>query len=97
MIVGQENVGKTSLLNCLKNPVKVKPVKTLSTDGISIENFAAKSSPGEEPQNNKSHSGVSSNNNNNDNIDIELCAWDFAGQEVYYLTHQFFLSRYPEN
>ena len=24
---------------------------------------------------------------------IELSAWDFAGQEVYYTTHHFFMSR----
>ena len=27
-----------------------------------------------------------------DNTDVEISLWDFAGQEIYYTTHQFFLS-----
>jgi GTPase SAR1 family protein len=27
-----------------------------------------------------------------DSAAVDLSAWDFAGQEIYYATHQFFLS-----
>jgi hypothetical protein len=75
LIVGQENVGKTSLLRWFQSKKKKKPnLQVLSTDGIDIEQFEMKN--------------------------IRFRAWDFAGaslylppgQEVYYSTHQFFLS-----
>lgn len=81
--MGQENVGKTSLLRWFQSKKKKKPnLQVLSTDGIDIEQFEMKN--------------------------IRFRAWDFAGksplnlfqfpfanppgQEVYYSTHQFFLS-----
>ena len=76
MIVGQGNVGKTSLVRSLHakkgKPPKSRKVRNVATDGIDISQFKMKS-PGEESS-------------------LEVCLWDFAGQEVYYNTHQFFLS-----
>mmetsp|Transcript_33003 Transcript_33003/g.82965 ORF Transcript_33003/g.82965 Transcript_33003/m.82965 type:complete len:2143 (+) Transcript_33003:102-6530(+) len=108
MMVGQENVGKTSLLRCLKRALKPttktaakkKPTNTasgedniqgvtaqhnfertditdtISTDGIDIDALLLPVKFASEP----------------DKIPVTLSAWDFAGQELYYTTHQFFLS-----
>ena len=73
LVLGEEATGKTSLLSCfhLKNKTKKgfqkRNRKTISTDGLEINNWQA------------------------DN-DIEFQTWDFAGQQVFYPTHQFFLS-----
>lgn len=78
MLVGQGNVGKSTLLKVLRDgkmDVKDKAKVFISgagtrkqTEGIEVEDWAPE--PG-------------------------LCfsTWDFAGQEVYYNTHQFFLSQ----
>lgn len=73
MFVGQENVGKSSLLHALMNLKNKKRVKrgNISTDGIDIERWTFKT--------NKQN--------------ITFSAWDFAGQEIYYTTHSFFLSQ----
>lgn len=84
MLVGQENVGKTSLLGALKKTKKnivqavtKVAVKPLSTDGIDIENWSFQiNTPNLRPSTNT----------------VTLSVWDFAGQEIYYTTHQFFLS-----
>ena len=103
MVVGQENVGKSSLLRCLiahNNSKKLKlkgqssqkihvdknlvntGLDSMSTDGIDIGkmNFSCKfmepGTPPDQVQKTK----------------VELSLWDFAGQEIYYTTHQFFLS-----
>ena len=70
MIVGQENVGKSSISYTLRsgNPSN----SNLSTDGIFISPWNMEI------------------NKNNAKVDIEI--WDFAGQEIYYTTHQLFLS-----
>ena len=84
MVVGQEAVGKTSLLRCItakqrkpsffgtKRSASKAP---LSTDGIDIEQWDRRV---------KLASG--------EGIKVNFRAWDFAGQEVYYTTHAFFLS-----
>eukprot|EP00007_Cunea_sp_BSH-02190019_P005553 CAMPEP_0174232408 /NCGR_PEP_ID=MMETSP0417-20130205/2700_1 /TAXON_ID=242541 /ORGANISM="Mayorella sp, Strain BSH-02190019" /LENGTH=2427 /DNA_ID=CAMNT_0015310457 /DNA_START=88 /DNA_END=7371 /DNA_ORIENTATION=+ len=77
MIVGQENVGKTSLLRCLtrkKNAKGKLDLETMSTDGIDIESWEFTTTIAGQKQ------------------EVTLSAWDFAGQEIYYTTHQFFLS-----
>ena len=73
LVVGQENVGKTSLVRQLRNPSKSvkkagavgvsKQVPPISTDGIDIENlnFACNIAGGQK-------------------ISLELSVWDFAGQ-----------------
>jgi small GTP-binding protein len=84
MLVGQENVGKTSLLNALKKKRKnlgpvakiTKQTAPLSTDGIDIETWQL---PIFIPRLKRKEV-------------VTLSVWDFAGQEIYYTTHQFFLS-----
>lgn len=97
VVVGQENVGKTSLLRRLRalketsSKRTITPLRrtqphastssllapsTISTDGIDIESVSF------------SHQPEAGGNR----VQIELSTWDFAGQEIYYTTHQFFLS-----
>lgn len=84
MIVGQEAVGKTSLLRSIVSKQRKSTLfgnrraltkAPLSTDGIDIDQWDAKV---------QLQSG--------EKIKINFRSWDFAGQEVYYLTHAFFLS-----
>ena len=86
MVVGQENVGKTSLLRCMtkkthidKELMKATKLTSMSTDGIDIGQLIARGMFPDE-------------NGNYVKKNILLNAWDFAGQEIYYTTHQFFLS-----
>jgi len=72
MVVGDENVGKTSLLNCLRGPKQKK--ETIATDGIDIHEWSE----------NATIEGQK--------VPIRFDAWDFAGQDIYLVTHQFFLS-----
>lgn len=71
LVIGEENVGKTSLISALtdfnKRKKEVREGVNHSTDGISIATWPISS-------------------------DLEFSTWDFAGQEVFYPTHQFFLS-----
>lgn len=68
MIVGEANVGKTTLRKYLA--AGEKPLTTnegevnITTDGIDIEELAGK-------------------------LNVTFDCWDFAGQELYYTTHQF--------
>ncbi|MBF0550942.1 MAG: leucine-rich repeat domain-containing protein [Deltaproteobacteria bacterium] len=73
VLIGEGNVGKTSLLKVLRGlePVKNEP----TTHGSEIV-FQALSLP---------HPGK-------DDVDIKFNTWDFGGQEVYRVTHQFFFS-----
>jgi small GTP-binding protein len=96
MIVGQENVGKTSLLRSLMRKKSSSgaskgkvDINTISTDGIDIEpwSFVAESVSQRKPG-----GGAASSSGGGDKQVITLSAWDFAGQELYYTTHQFFLS-----
>ncbi|KYR02814.1 leucine-rich repeat-containing protein (LRR) [Tieghemostelium lacteum] len=84
MIVGQENVGKTTLIKTLKEKKK-KPTLTqnISTDGISIDSWVFQGTFEELDENNKPVKRKQ---------DVTLSIWDFAGQDIYYTTHQFFLS-----
>eukprot|EP01122_Echinamoeba_exundans_P003417 TRINITY_DN13520_c0_g1_i1.p1 TRINITY_DN13520_c0_g1~~TRINITY_DN13520_c0_g1_i1.p1 ORF type:complete len:2607 (+),score=540.72 TRINITY_DN13520_c0_g1_i1:119-7939(+) len=91
MIVGEENVGKSTLTEQLvkrwQSPwseVQIDPNKNISTDGVEISsatfewfNDGPKAIP-------KFKQG--------ENIPVQLSLWDFGGQTVYYTTHQFFLS-----
>ena len=88
MIVGQENVGKTCLMQSLlrsgeKTKKKGDQMKTLSTDGIDIHKYKFSC-----PVNQRGKPDP----NGQETEDVTLSAWDFGGQEVYYTTHQFFLS-----
>jgi small GTP-binding protein len=74
MLVGKENVGKTSLREAFTNRKKRSAVK-LSTDGIDIETVAC-----------------SVQASNGAAVSIRLNVWDFAGQDIYYTSHELFLS-----
>eukprot|EP01102_Stenamoeba_stenopodia_P006506 TRINITY_DN1787_c0_g1_i2.p1 TRINITY_DN1787_c0_g1~~TRINITY_DN1787_c0_g1_i2.p1 ORF type:complete len:1288 (-),score=192.66 TRINITY_DN1787_c0_g1_i2:91-3954(-) len=86
MLVGQENVGKTSLSRCFKEmsakgikKMSKKSPSTISTDGIDIEDWEPidpTASPNEDKESK-----------------LRFNIWDFGGQEVYYNTHQFFLNK----
>lgn len=69
LLVGQDGVGKTSLINQLMedtfNPNEPR------TDGLTVREW-----------------GVHINSK-----DVRLHVWEFGGQEIYYATHQFFLTK----
>jgi GTPase SAR1 family protein len=76
MIVGQENVGKTSIAKCLKQmgaklPKPNRAPVTVSTDGIDIDDWIPITGEA---------SAV-----NSEKSPLRFNVWDFAGQEVYVL------------
>ena len=85
MIVGNEGVGKTSIVKRMKlewNEEDEKRIRN-KTDGIEmhqwkppVKTFSKYRSKSEEKEK-----------------QMEMMIWDFAGQEIYYLTHQFFLTK----
>ena len=73
LLVGEGNVGKTSLVGALRGAPFVKDRST--THGIEVWELAFRHpDPGLE-------------------LDMMVRAWDFGGQEVYRVSHQFFFSR----
>eukprot|EP01119_Soliformovum_irregulare_P016349 TRINITY_DN4710_c0_g2_i3.p1 TRINITY_DN4710_c0_g2~~TRINITY_DN4710_c0_g2_i3.p1 ORF type:complete len:1173 (+),score=432.27 TRINITY_DN4710_c0_g2_i3:488-3520(+) len=77
MVVGEENVGKTTLVTCLKKIKAKAEGLNQSTNGIAIDNWNLNLAFG----------------NDKTKKDIQLTVWDFAGQEIYYVSHQFFMSK----
>ena len=71
VLVGEGNVGKTSLVAALKGETFVEGRPT--THGIEISPLTVR------------HPSLS--------VDMMVRAWDFGGQEVYRVSHQFFLTR----
>jgi internalin A len=71
LLVGEGNVGKTSLIAALRNEPFIDNRDT--THGIEIRQIIVR------------HPRVETN--------ITVRIWDFGGQEVYRITHQFFFSR----
>jgi internalin A len=71
LLVGEGNVGKSSLVAALQRRPFVENRPT--THGIQIEVLRLR------------HPDL--------DVDLELNTWDFGGQEVYRITHQFFFSR----
>ena len=71
LLVGEGNVGKTSLVAALQDRPFVENRST--THGIEIDQLHLK------------HPQL--------DLQITLNTWDFGGQEVYRITHQFFFSR----
>ncbi|KAK5576072.1 hypothetical protein RB653_007210 [Dictyostelium firmibasis] len=88
MIVGQENVGKTTLLKTLKEKKKKATPggPNISTDGIAIDQWVFSCLFEELDETSQNGRMIKKKQ------DITLSIWDFAGQEIYYTTHQFFLS-----
>ena len=77
VLVGEGDVGKTTLLKALRGREGEEPRKDEpTTHGVQIDIHALHlPHPGKE------------------DVEIQLNAWDFGGQEVYRVTHQFFFSR----
>tara|TARA_R110002050_G_scaffold35785_2_gene89737 strand:+ start:959 stop:3367 length:2409 start_codon:yes stop_codon:yes gene_type:complete len=86
MFVGEGNVGKTSLITSLLGG---KPKQTQhsqynkATDGIDISNWHVKVA---------NHVEAGAEANTMGDKKVEFSCWDFAGQTIYYPTHQFFIS-----
>ncbi len=78
VLVGEGNVGKTTLLKALKSEKgEGAPKKDeRTTHGVEIDIHGLKLPHPEK-----------------DGVEIQLNAWDFGGQDVYRVTHQFFFSR----
>ena len=77
VLVGEGNVGKTTLLKALKGKEGATPQEhEPTTHGVEIDIHALR----------LPHPAK-------DGVEIRLNAWDFGGQDVYRVTHQFFFSR----
>ncbi|MDO9300285.1 MAG: COR domain-containing protein [Anaerolineales bacterium] len=78
VLVGEGNVGKTTLLKALKGKKGKKAPKKdeTTTHGVEIDIH-----------------GLLLPHPTKKKIKIQLNAWDFGGQDVYRVTHQFFFSR----
>jgi GTPase SAR1 family protein len=77
VLVGEGNVGKTTLLKALKGKAGAAPQEhEPTTHGVEIDIH-----------------GLRLPHPAQDGVEIQLNAWDFGGQDVYRVTHQFFFSR----
>jgi GTPase SAR1 family protein len=77
VLVGEGNVGKTTLLKALKGKAGATPQEhEPTTHGVEIDIH-----------------GLRLPHPAKDGVEIQLNAWDFGGQDVYRVTHQFFFSR----
>lgn len=92
MVVGEENVGKTTTVRALSRLWSVDKNSlsgdlqhtgdTVSTDGIDITKLQVI----------VDNKGQAIAHLPDGHIAVDVSFWDFAGQELYYVTHQFFLS-----
>ncbi|KAL6040633.1 Myotubularin-like phosphatase domain, variant 2, partial [Balamuthia mandrillaris] len=68
----------------------------LATDGISIREWHSSItlSPNDKLSSSRKKASPSlyNNNGNSEEVTVTFSSWDFAGQEIYYYTHLFFLS-----
>src|SRR5258706_1060190 len=77
VLVGEGNVGKTTLLKALKGKAGEAPQEhEPTTHGVEIDIH-----------------GLRLPHPAKNGVEIQLNAWDFGGQDVYRVTHQFFFSR----
>ncbi|GAM26449.1 hypothetical protein SAMD00019534_096240 [Acytostelium subglobosum LB1] len=100
LVVGQENVGKTTLLKVLRNKKAAKEISSqmnVSTDGITVDQWRLNKSMNIKEKmlsmvKTSASKGDGAGNDDAPPEAITLTTLDFAGQEIYYSTHQFFLS-----
>lgn len=94
MLVGDSNVGKTSLRKYLAAGEKIQSASSagtnVTTDGIEISDITTKKEKGSGSS--SSAGGSTSSSSASSSIPTTFTAYDFAGQQLYYTTHQFFLS-----
>ncbi len=77
VLVGEGNVGKTTLLKALRGNESFPPqVHEPTTHGVEIDIH-----------------GLRVPHPAKQDVEIQLNVWDFGGQDVYRVTHQFFFSR----
>ncbi|WP_225587819.1 COR domain-containing protein [Methylomonas fluvii] len=77
VLVGEGNVGKTTLLKALKGTTENAPRQgEPTTHGVEIDRHALRLAHPDK-----------------DGVEVQLNAWDFGGQDVYRVTHQFFFSK----
>ncbi|CAF0874165.1 unnamed protein product, partial [Brachionus calyciflorus] len=92
MFVGVQAIGKTTLLNKLREESGYSsPKNNLSTVGIDINEWTY-----ERPKNAKpiqEYFNVYMEQNSKNFGPITFRTWDFAGQKEYYTTHQYFISK----
>lgn len=91
LVVGDANVGKSTLIRQLgaewgvDEPLPAPPPgANLSTDGVDIARFHFPLRTVDEDRKRKKKPVVLG--------EVSLSVWDFAGQDVYYATHQLFLT-----
>eukprot|EP00731_Ephydatia_muelleri_P005646 Em0002g1822a len=84
MVVGLQGRGKTTLLSVLRDPSASLP-ENISTVGVNVADWVVKAPP----EVVRRFKGVVAR----EVMDVVFSTWDMAGQEVYYATHQCFLSR----
>ena len=96
LVVGQQGVGKSTLIRSLQSKHHKTPCKqSLSTPTIEIKQFPISSNP--PSSSSGSNSSVNSNpsisqTSSNDDDDYILSCWDFGAPEVNKPTHQLFLT-----
>ncbi len=77
LLVGQGEVGKTTLMKkILKPDLTIEPGREETTEGIEIMPWSLQ---------------CTMDDGSNEDITVHL--WDFGGQEIYHSTHQFFLTK----
>ncbi|MBB4981459.1 COR domain-containing protein [Streptomyces nymphaeiformis] len=78
ILVGEGNIGKTSMIEALRGNPFVEGRPT--THGIEIHTFKVRDEHSEEKEEEEGE-------------EVTIRSWDFGGQEVYRITHQFFFSK----
>lgn len=81
MLVGQEEVGKTTLLRALQDE-KYDRTTNISTNGVNIAKVNLRAPPS---------SLISKILNQRDEA-VQFNVWDFGGQAVFHSTHRFFMT-----
>ena len=95
LIVGSGEVGKTTLMKKLKDPLFQINKEEPTTHGINITpwelpcTFGGGCTPGDK----LAHLPPTSTPSEMSDCTVKLFFWDFGGQDIYHSTHQFFLTK----